>query len=51
MKKLRTFKEVINDPSVNNALKNTVQSMVNKMIVPNAPFSGMLTYFDTLFVI
>lgn len=45
-KKFRSFKKVLNDPGVNPVLRNEIQTMVDEMIAPEAPFSGMLTFFN-----
>ena len=47
-KKFEVFKLVSRNQALSAQEKQEVQNMLTSMMAPNAPFSGMLKYFDTV---
>lgn len=43
----RTFRDVLDDPRLSPQIKALVHKQIEKMKAPNAPFAGMIRYFDS----
>ena len=44
----RTFKQVLNDPGISAATRQMVQDQIVRMKADDAPFAGMIRFFDPL---
>ena len=44
----RTFKQILNDPGISAATRQMVQEQIERMKADNAPFAGMIRFFDPL---
>lgn len=44
----RTFKQVLTDPGISAATRQMVQNQIVRMMADDAPFAGMIRYFDPL---
>lgn len=44
--KFRTFKQTLKDPTISVELQTKVKNMIQKMMADNAPYAGMLRFFD-----
>jgi hypothetical protein len=44
----RTFRDVLNDPRLSERTRSLVRQQIEKMKAPDAPFAGMIRYFDSL---
>ena len=42
----RTFKQVLNDPGISAATRQLVQNQIVRMMADDAPFAGMIRYFN-----